>query len=54
MKKEWMALAVSSMLLGCTTPTSVPHDEADSVSIKGKSLVAKAIGTATCFTQMIP
>lgn len=31
MKKEWMALAVSSMLLGCTTPTSVPHDEADSV-----------------------
>ncbi len=33
MKKEWMALAVSSMLLGCTTPTSVPHNEADSVKM---------------------
>ncbi|KAB0468696.1 DUF4156 domain-containing protein [Vibrio chagasii] len=31
MKKEWMALAVSGMLLGCTTPTSVPHNEANSV-----------------------
>lgn len=33
MKKELIALAMSSMLLGCTTPTSTPHSEAANVQM---------------------
>ncbi|EAP93689.1 DUF4156 domain-containing protein [Vibrio splendidus] len=33
MKKELIALAMSSVLLGCTTPTSTPHSEAANVQM---------------------
>lgn len=33
MKKELIALAMSGALLGCTTPTSLPHSDADKVQM---------------------
>ena len=39
MKKEWVALAMSGTLLGCTTPTSSPHNEADKVQMDFHGLI---------------
>ena len=39
MKKELIALAMSSVLLGCTTPTSMPHSEADNVQMDFHGLI---------------
>ncbi|OEF87439.1 DUF4156 domain-containing protein [Vibrio splendidus] len=39
MKKELVALAMSVALLGCTTPTSIPHSEADNVQMDFHGLI---------------
>ena len=39
MKKEWVALAMSGTLLGCTTPTSSPNNEADKVQMDFHGLI---------------
>lgn len=39
MEKELVALMISGMLLGCTTPTSIPHSEADNVQMDFHGLI---------------
>ena len=39
MKKELVAFAMTGMLLGCTTPTTVPHSEADQVQMDYHGLI---------------
>ncbi|CAK1995710.1 DUF4156 domain-containing protein [Vibrio crassostreae] len=39
MKKELVALIISGALLGCTTPTSMPHSEADKVQMDYHGLI---------------
>lgn len=67
MKKEWVALAMSGTLLGCTTPTSSPHNEADKVQMdfhglinieqceyKGEVTGSEATGIVTSFSRTTP
>ncbi|MEZ9669802.1 DUF4156 domain-containing protein [Vibrio lentus] len=39
MKKEFVAFTMTGMLLGCTTPTTVPHSEADQVQMDYHGLI---------------
>ncbi|MEZ8190448.1 DUF4156 domain-containing protein [Vibrio sp. 1F279] len=39
MKKELVALAMTGILVGCTTPTTVPHNKSDQVQMDYHGLI---------------
>ncbi|WKY57386.1 DUF4156 domain-containing protein [Vibrio sp. SNU_ST1] len=39
MKKELVTLAMTGILVGCTTPTSIPHSESDQVQMDYHGLI---------------
>ncbi|EAQ53428.1 MULTISPECIES: DUF4156 domain-containing protein [Vibrio] len=39
MKKELVALAMTGILVGCTTPTTVPHSKSDQVQMDYHGLI---------------